>query len=192
MMYRQSSSKATHWCLAAVLMCGSGALLADTATLQVSIEGGSFNTKFKFFDASAGCPSYNDIPGAKQFLGGVRASDKGASKQLPLGEPIHVFLFRPKDTPGISAAGGAPEIRRRALQVTLMSDATLRYTEIIDHVPSWEATGDIRVEPATACLPAVEAETPAEGSTEAPTETSEESGSLEADQGQDTGTDADQ
>lgn len=186
MMYRQSSSKATHWCLAAVLMCGSGALLADTATLQVSIEGGSFNTKFKFFDASAGCPSYNDIPGAKQFLGGVRASDKGASKQLPLGEPIHVFLFRPKDTPGISAAGGAPEIRRRALQVTLMSDATLRYTEIIDHVPSWEATGDIRVEPATACLPADEAETPAEGSTEAPTETSEESGVPEADEDTDT------
>jgi hypothetical protein len=173
-------------------MCGSGALLADTATLQVSIEGGSFNTKFKFFDASAGCPSYNDIPGAKQFLGGVRASDKGASKQLPLGEPIHVFLFRPKDTPGISAAGGASEIRRRALQVTLMSDATLRYTEIIDHVPSWEATGDIRVEPATACLPADEAEAAAEGSTEAPTETSDESDSLEADQGQDTGTDADQ
>ena len=172
MMYRQSSSKATHWCLAAVLMCGSGALLADTATLQVSIEGGSFNTKFKFFDASAGCPSYNDIPGAKQFLGGVRASDKGASKSLPLGEPVHVFLFRPKDTPGISAAGGAPEIRRRALQVTLMSDATLRCTEIVDNVPSWEATGDMRVEPAVACVPGDEAEPLDEGSTEARTEAS--------------------
>jgi hypothetical protein len=51
-------------------MCGSGASVADNATLRVSIEGGSFNSKFKFFDASAGCPSYNDIPGAKQFLGG--------------------------------------------------------------------------------------------------------------------------
>ena len=163
-------------------MCGSGASLADNATLKVSIEGGSFNSKFKFFDASTGCPSYNDIPGAKQFLGGVRASDKGASKQLPLGESIHVFLFRPKDTPGISAAGGAPEIRRRALQVTLMSDATLRYTEIVDHVPNWEATGDIRVEPATACLPADEAEAPAEGSTEAPTEASEGSDAPEADE----------
>ena len=182
MMYRQSTSKAIRWCLAAVLMCGSGASLADNATLKVSIEGGSFNSKFKFFDASTGCPSYNDIPGAKQFLGGVRASDKGASKQLPLGESIHVFLFRPKDTPGISAAGGAPEIRRRALQVTLMSDATLRYTEIVDHVPNWEATGDIRVEPATACLPADEAEAPAEGSTEAPTEASEGSDAPEADE----------
>ena len=172
MRYRQSSSKATLCCLAAVLMCGSGASLADNATLRVSIEGGSFNSKFKFFDASDGCPSYNDIPGAKQFLGGVRASDKGASKSLPLGKPVHVFLFRPKDTPGISAAGGAPEIRRRALQVTLMSDATLRYTEIVDHVPSWEATGDMRVEPAVACVPGDEAEPLDEGSTEARTEAS--------------------
>ena len=191
MRYRQSSSKATLWCLAAVLMCGSGASLADNATLRVSIEGGAFNSKFKFFDASAGCPSYNDIPGAKQFLGGVRASDKGASKPLPLGEPVHVFLFRPKDTPGISAAGGAPEIRRRALQVTLMSDATLRYTEIVDHVPSWQATGDIRVEPAVACVPADEAEPLDEGSTEARTEVSGVSSVPEADQDQDTGTDAD-
>lgn len=188
----QSSSRAIRWCLAAVLLCGSGASLAESATLRVSIEGGSFNTKFKFFDASAGCPSYNDIPGAKRFLGGVRASDKGASKQLPLGEPIHVFLFRPKDTPGISAAGGESEIRRRALQVTLMSDATLRYTEIIDHVPSWQATGDIRVEPATACLPADEAAPLDEGSTEALTEASGVSGMPEADQDQDEGTDADQ
>ena len=151
MMYRQSSSRAIRWCLMAVLVSGSADSLAENATLRVSIEGGSFNSKFKFFDASAGCPSYNDIPGAKQFLGGVRASDKGASKPLPLGQPVHVFLFRPKDTPGISAAGGAPEIRRRALQVTLMSDATLRYTGFDDKVPTWEASGEIEVEPATAC-----------------------------------------
>ncbi|MDG2443770.1 MAG: hypothetical protein P8M13_11020 [Luminiphilus sp.] len=150
--------------------------------MRVSIEGGSFNSKFKFFDASAGCPSYNDIPGAKQFLGGVRASDKGVSKSLPLGKPVHVFLFRPKDTPGISAAGGASEIRRRALQVTLMSDATLRYTEVIDHVPSWEATGDMRVEPAVACLPGDGAEPPGEGSTEALNEVPGVSGVPEADE----------
>ena len=40
---------------------------AETATLRVSIEGGAFNSKFKFWDASEGCPSYNDIPGAKDF-----------------------------------------------------------------------------------------------------------------------------
>ena len=182
MRHRQSSSKAILWCLAAALMCGSGASLADNASLRVSIEGGSFNSKFKFFDASAGCPIYNDIPGAKQFLGGVRASDKGASKSLPLGEPVHVFLFRPKDTPGISAAGGASEIRRRALQVTLMSDATLRYMEIVDHVPSWEATGDMRVEPAAACLPADDAKPLDEGSTKARTEASRVSGVPEADE----------
>ena len=124
---------------------------AETATLRVSIEGGSFNTKFKFWDASEGCPSYHDIPGAKDFMGGVRASDKGADKKLTVGQPVHVFMYRPKDYPGISAAGLFTEIRRRALQVVLSGDATLRYTGFEDHVPIWEATGEIDVRPASVC-----------------------------------------
>ena len=99
---------------------------ADTATLRVSIEGGALNSKFKFYDARAGCPNYNDIPGAKHFLGSVRASSNGASTALSVDQPVHVFLFRPKDTPGISAGGGASEIRRRSLQVVLNGDATLK------------------------------------------------------------------
>ena len=125
--------------------------IADTATLRVSIEGGSFNSRFKFFDAGEGCPSYHDIPGAKDFLGGVRASDKGADKKLNLGQPAHVYMFRPKDYPGISASGLFTEIRRRALQVVLSGDATLRYTGFDDHVPIWEATGEIDVQPASVC-----------------------------------------
>lgn len=125
--------------------------VADTATLRVSIEGGSFNSKFKFWDASEGCPSYNDIPGAQDFLGGLRASDKGADKKLTVGQPVHVFMFRPKDYPGISASGLFTEIRRRALQVVLMGDAELRYTGFEDHVPTWEVTGEIDVQPASVC-----------------------------------------
>ena len=124
---------------------------AETATLRVSIEGGSFNTKFKFWDASEGCPSYHDIPGAKDFMGGVRASDKGADKKLTVGQPVHVFMYRPKDYPGISAAGLFTEIRRRALQVVLSGDATLRYTGFDDNVPNWETTGEIDVQPASVC-----------------------------------------
>ena len=101
---------------------------AETATLRLSIEGGAFNSKFKFFDASEGCPGYNDIPGAKHYLGSVLASDKGAEKDLTVGQPVQVFLFRPKETFNISAAGGEKEIRRRSLQVVLTGDATLRYT----------------------------------------------------------------
>jgi len=132
---------------------------ADDATLRVSIAGGAFNSKFKFWDASEGCPSYNDIPGAKHFLGGVRASDKGTGKKLAVGQPVHVFMFRPKDTPGISAAGGQTEIRRRALQVVLGGDATLRYTGFEDHVPVWESSGEISVVPATDCEASGEDET---------------------------------
>jgi len=81
----------------------------------------------------------------------VFASDKGANKKLIVGQAVHVFLFRPKDTPGISAAGGPSEIRRRSLQVVLEGDATLRYTGVEDHVPLWESSGEITVQPATAC-----------------------------------------
>ena len=119
-----------RWATATLIGVAAGASLsvsAETATLRVSIEGGSFNSKFKFWDASEGCPSYHDVPGAKHFLGGVRASDKGADKKLTVGQPVHVFMYRPKDYPGLSAAGLFTEIRRRALQVVLDGDATLRY-----------------------------------------------------------------
>ena len=143
---------------------------AETATLRVSIEGGSFNTKFKFWDASEGCPSYHDIPGAKDFMGGVRASDKGADKKLTVGQPVHVFMYRPKDYPGISAAGLFTEIRRRALQVVLNGDATLRYTGFDDNVPTWEATGEIEVAPATDCENDDDPEVEEDASSDKPTE----------------------
>ncbi len=124
---------------------------AETATLRVSIDGGAFNSKFKFYDASEGCPGYNDVPGAKYYLGSVFASDKGTDKNLTEGQPVHVFLFRPKEAFSISAGGGAGEIRRRALQVVLSGDATLKYTGFDDKVPTWEATGEIDVQPASVC-----------------------------------------
>ena len=42
--------------------------IAEKVSFKVSIQGGAFNAKFKFFDASAGCPSYVDLPGAKHYL----------------------------------------------------------------------------------------------------------------------------
>ena len=144
----------TRWASAALIAVATVMSLnvaAETATLRVSIEGGSFNSKFKFWDASKGCPSYHDIPGAKDFMGGVRASDKGADKKLTVGQPVHVFMYRPKDYPGLSAAGLFTEIRRRALQVALSGDATLRYTGFDNNVPTWEATGEIDVQPASVC-----------------------------------------
>ena len=143
-----------RWAVAALIGVATMTSLsvsAQTATLRVSIEGGAFNSKFKFFDASEGCPGYNDIPGAKDYLGSVFASDKGADKDVSLGESAQVFLFRPKETFSISAAGGEKEIRRRALQVVLSGDATLRYTGFDNKVPTWEAAGEIDVLPAIAC-----------------------------------------
>ena len=126
---------------------------ASEGALRVSIEGGAFNSKFKFFDASDGCPSYTDIPGAPDFLGGVFASGKGATKKLPRNMAVHVFLSRPRDMPGISSKGGAEEIRRRALEVTLTGDrAELVFTGFEDNVPTWTASGDVEVRPANACL----------------------------------------
>ena len=149
-----NSKRLVRWAMATLIGVATMTSViasAETVTLRVSIEGGAFNSKFKFFDASEGCPGYNDIPGAKNYLGSVFASDKGADKEVSLGEPVQVFLFRPKETFSISAAGGEKEIRRRALQVVLSGDATLRYTGFDNKVPTWEATGDIDVAPATDC-----------------------------------------
>ena len=149
-----NSKRLARWAMATLIGVAtmtSVSVSAETATLRVSIESGAFNSKFKFFDASEGCPGYNDIPGAKDYLGSVFASDKGADKNVSLGEPVQVFLFRPKETFSISAAGGEKEIRRRALQMVLSGDAELRYTGFDDKVPTWEATGDIDVAPATDC-----------------------------------------
>ena len=151
-----------------VLAMTSMTVFAETAKLRVSIEGGAFNSKFKFFDASEGCPSYNDIPGAKHYLGSVFASDKGADKDLAVGKPVQVFLFRPKETFSISAAGGEKEIRRRALQVVLNGDATLRYTGFEDKVPTREATGEIDVQPAAACETDEDPETNEDASSDEP------------------------
>jgi len=140
------------WGFVLLLTCFVPLLVkADEARLRIAIEGGAFNAKFKFFDASAGCPDYTDIPGAQDFMGGVLASGKGSTKVLPTGTPVHVFLFSPRDALGISAGGGQPEIRRRALQVTLDGDAELVITGFNDHVPEWRSSGDIEVEPASAC-----------------------------------------
>jgi hypothetical protein len=155
---RRFNDKVGQWFFVLLTSFTLPAAAADDASLQISVEGGAFNAKFKFFNAADGCPSYNDIPGATNFLGGVRASDKGSSKRLPLNTPIHVFLFKPRDTPGISAAGGATEIRRRALQLTLSGDAFLRYITFNDHVPSWEASDNLSVAPGESCLAAENSE----------------------------------
>ena len=155
---RRFNDKVGQWFFMLLTSFTLPAAAADDASLQISVEGGAFNAKFKFFNAADGCPSYNDIPGAPNFLGGVRASDKGSSKRLPLNTPIHVFLFKPRDTPGISAAGGATEIRRRALQLTLSGDASLRYITFNDHVPSWEASDNLSVAPGESCLAAEDSE----------------------------------
>lgn len=130
----------------------AGLSQAGDARLGIAIEGGAFNAKFKFFNASDGCPGYNDIPGAKDYLGSVFASSTSKTKVLPTDTPIHVFLFRPRDTAGISAGGGQAEIRRRSLQVVLSGDAALVFTGFEAHRPEWTASGAIEVQRADACV----------------------------------------
>ena len=91
-------------------------------------------------------------PGARAYLGSLGATVKGKSMRLPKGRPVHVFLFRPRDSRSLMGAGLAQEIRRRALQVTLHGDsARLVMTGFENRVPAWSSSGDITLEPATAC-----------------------------------------
>ena len=123
--------------------------------MQISLKRGAVrgrSGRFEFFDASDGCPEeYTDIPGAKVFFGQTVASDKGATKRLPLGQAVHVLHIGGRGAMKGMVSGGISEQRRRALQVVLTGDAELRVVGFEDFVPLWEASGEIDVAPATDC-----------------------------------------
>ena len=127
----------------------------EKASLRVSLKRGAVrgrSGRFEFFDASDGCPEeYPDIPGAKVFFGQTVASDKGATKTLPVGQAIHVLHIGGRGAMKGLVSGGVSETRRRALQVVLTGDAELRVIGFEDFVPLWEASGEIMVAPATDC-----------------------------------------
>ena len=131
----------------------NSAIANETATLRVSIEGGASNSKFKFSDASKGCPKYSESWLSSEYLGSVTASDEGASKELPIGQAIHIRYHAMGDhIVGVGGTGvGAKGLRTRALEVVLSSDAEVRITGFEDKVPIWETTGAIESKPATAC-----------------------------------------
>lgn len=128
---------------------------SEKASMQISLKRGAVrgrSGRFEFFDASDGCPEeYTDIPGAKVFFGQTVASDKGATKRLPLGQAVHVLHIGGRGAMKGMVSGGISEQRRRALQVVLTGDAELRVTGFEDFVPLWEASGEINVAPATDC-----------------------------------------
>ncbi len=127
-------------------------IASETATLRVSIEGGAANSKFKFSDASKGCPKYHESSLSSEYLGAVTASDEGASKELPVGKPIHIRYHAVGDhIVGVGPGFGTKAMRIRALQVVLSSDAEVRITGFEDKVPIWETAGSIEAKPATAC-----------------------------------------
>ena len=127
----------------------------EKATLRISLKRGAVrgrSGRFEFFDASDGCPEeYTDIPGAKVFFGQTVASDKGATKTLPVGQAIHVLHIGGRGAMKGMVSGGISEQRRRALQVVLTGDAELRVIGFDDFVPLWEASDKIDVAPATDC-----------------------------------------
>lgn len=152
-------------CLAGPIFSGatlqsSGAVASEPdtnekAALRISLKRGAVrgrSGRFEFFDASDGCPDeYVDIPGAKVFFGQAVASDKGATKTLPVGQAIHVLHLGGRGAMRGLVSGGISEQRRRALQVVLTGDAELRVTGFEEFVPLWEASGEIDVAPATDC-----------------------------------------
>ena len=130
----------------------NSAIANETATLRVSIEGGASNSKFKFSDASKGCPKYSESSLSSEYLGAVTASDEGASKDLPVGQPIHIRYHAMGDhIVGVGPGVGTKALRTRALEVVLSSDAEVRITGFEDKVPIWETAGAIESKPATAC-----------------------------------------
>lgn len=125
-----------------------------TEDVLVMVGASERNSAFKFYDAADGCPSYGDI-GNKKYMGMIKAKEKGATFPLPIGTPVHVVFFRPKDTHLLLAEGGpkgaAQSLRKHAAQVTVTGEgATLTATRGDDGI-EWTFTGPVKVEPGTAC-----------------------------------------
>ena len=122
---------------------------------ELAIESKDYESRrarFKFYDAAQGCPSYNDLPGAKSYLGSAKVTEKGSAKMLPGNKKIHVFYFKPNQIPEITARGGAKEIRRRSAQIVLMSNtAKLELVKDKSGEAQWIGSGDITVESAVNC-----------------------------------------
>ena len=89
---------------------------------------------------------------SSEYLGAVTASDEGASKELPIGQPIHIRYHATGDhIVGVGPGVGTKALRTRALEVVLSGDAEVRITGLEDKVPIWETTGIIESKPATDC-----------------------------------------
>ena len=121
--------------------------------LSLKVKGfDSSRAGFKFFDASKGCPRYNDFPGAAAYIGKAKVSNNVTTMYLPANQKIHAFYFIPSDTPVIIAKGGRKEIRRRSAQIILLGgEAELQIFKDDDNEIKWIAEGAIQLEPATNC-----------------------------------------
>jgi hypothetical protein len=112
----------------------------------------SSRARFKFYDASEGCPSYNDLPGAAAYIGKAKVSSSATTMLLPTNKKIHVFYFKPSDMPVLTAKGGAKEIRRRSIQIVLADGKPeLQLIKDENDKMKWIAEGSIKLEPATNC-----------------------------------------
>jgi hypothetical protein len=126
----------------------------STEDVLVMLGAAEMNSSFKFYDAADGCPSYGDV-GNKKYMGMVKAKEKGATFPFPIGAPVHVIFFRPKETHLLLAEGGPKGalqgFRKHAAQVTVTGKgATLTATRGDDGM-EWTFTGPVTVEPGTAC-----------------------------------------
>ncbi|MDG1462980.1 MAG: hypothetical protein P8R04_05355 [Gammaproteobacteria bacterium] len=134
----------------------SAAAEKNVEKYELTLESNDFENRrarFKFYDASKGCPSYNDLPGAQSYLGSAKVKGKGSVKQLPGNRKIHVFYFRPSLTPEITAKGGSKEVRRRSVQIVIMSNmAKLELIKDASGGAQWIGSGDITVEAAVNCI----------------------------------------
>ncbi|CAM3321770.1 hypothetical protein SHPE106448_08145 [Shewanella pealeana] len=148
----------TYLIIATVLSVSSGCAsqkFSEGVDLNLkSKEYEDSKARFNFYDASEGCPSYKDGPLAKHYLGRTMVSSAGTTMHLPANKKIHVFYFKPSNTPGIMAKGGAKEIRRRSVQIELSGEnAELQLIKDENDKMKWVVQGSIQLEPATNCAP---------------------------------------
>ena len=125
-----------------LMSCASNKNERDVSLKIKSEDYASRRAAFKFYNAAQGCPSYNDLPGAKNYFGKVKVSQEYKIISLPKSSPIHVIYFKPNETPAMMRDMKA--FRSKNIQITVNEDmAELQLITDENGARKWIAEGYI-------------------------------------------------
>jgi hypothetical protein len=109
-------------------------------------------TIFKVFKSDHGCPKFNDLPGAKDYIGKVKLSKDGKTIKIPTNTKVYIFPFSPKDTRNLMSKGKEGILEKTIIIETNAKEAQLTFDIDSINKPQWKGSDNLILSPGTSCL----------------------------------------